>query len=92
MVVSGKELVEVLKKAYFHFNLRTKTSLGLAENLLKPIVESYPDFLPAAFWLARVHFDQDRITDAQLIMSRLLEVDPSLVISKKSRFKIIKRG
>ena len=28
VVVSGKELVEVLKKAYFHFNLRTKTSLG----------------------------------------------------------------
>ena len=89
VVISGKELVEVLKKAYFHFNLRTKTSLGLAENLLKPVTENYPDFLPAAFWLARVYFDQDRITDAQLIMSRLIEVDPNLVISKSLDSKLL---
>ena len=89
MVVSGKELVEVLKKAYFHFNLRTKTSLGLAENLLKPIVESYPDFLPAAFWLARVILIKIVLLDAQLIMSRLIEVDPNLVISKSLDSKLL---
>jgi len=88
-VVSGRELVDILKKAYFHFNLRTKTSLGIAEKLLKPVVENYPEFLPAAFWLARVHFDQDRITEAQLIMSRLIEVDPTLVISKSLDSKLL---
>lgn len=81
-IISGRDLLKIMKKAYFHFNLRTKTSLSLAEKLLQPIVDEYPKFLPAAFWLARVHFDQERIPDAQKIMGRLIEVDPSLVISQ----------
>lgn len=81
-IISGRELVKALKKAYFHFNLRTKTNLSIAEKKLQSIIDEYPKFLPAAFWLARVHFDQERIEDAQRIMKRLIEVDPSLVISK----------
>lgn len=81
-IISGKDLVDLLKKAYFHFNLRTRTNLGLAEKILKPVVDEYPHFLPAAFWLARVYFDQERIEEAQFIMDRLIEVDPELVISK----------
>ena len=67
-VVSGRDLVDILKKAYFHFNLRTKTSLGIAEKLLKPVVENYPEFFPAAFCL-----DQNELLPTKMLPVKTLD-------------------
>ncbi|MCJ8345528.1 DUF3048 domain-containing protein, partial [bacterium] len=81
-VHSGKELFDILKKAYRAFNLRTKTSLNQAVKLLKPIASNVPDYFPGKFWLAKVYFDLDQVEEAQLLMHQLLERDPDLILSK----------
>ncbi|MCO4782805.1 MAG: DUF3048 domain-containing protein [Candidatus Cloacimonetes bacterium] len=79
---SGKDLFEILQKAYRFFNLRTKTSLNQAVKVLKPIADNVPDYFPARFWLSKVYFDLDLIEESQAIMYKLLDVDPELIISK----------
>ncbi|PCJ17425.1 MAG: hypothetical protein COB02_13440 [Candidatus Cloacimonadota bacterium] len=81
-MMSGKDLFEILKRAYKFFNLRTKTSLNLCVKLLKPIADNVPKYLPAKFWLAKTYFDLEKIEEAQQLMYELLSIDPDLIISK----------
>jgi tetratricopeptide (TPR) repeat protein len=88
-MVGGKELLEVLKKAYVQFHLKTKVTLNKAAQILEPVAKSYPDYLPAVFWLARVYFEMEKIDEAEFLLGRLLEVDPHLVVSKSLDAKML---
>lgn len=78
----GEDLIQILKKVYIQYNLRSRVSLRQALETIAPVVENYPDFLPAFFWQARLYFELDQIEEAQRIMHYLLDVDPNLTIAK----------
>lgn len=78
----GEELIQILKKVYLQYNLRSRVSLQQALETINPVVDEFPDFLPGFFWQARIYFELEQIEEAQRVMHHLLDVDPNLTIAK----------
>jgi len=78
----GLVLISELKKSVELYDLRSKTTLLFARDSLLKMTESYPNFLPAFLWLARIHFELEEVNTARLLLDTLERKDPEFRISR----------